>query len=251
MATSSARARGIGPVADTIRKAKAVAVAVGTYSLPQVAYSGDTWSSVLTAVWEASRQVHPMGELPDGTIVPRLTNRDAAALVQAWRSVAPMGTRGWPLWYQFAAVTFGWNATADTLNVTTQQAGELFPLAMTADLWSALMGIANDLDNTPRAAAVKPASVELDPDMFFDMTFQGEVRQALIDDGAAARVKGAGTQPPATATTTKVQRPAAKSSTSPLVPLLLIGGALYVFGRKGRRKPTRRRALAGIRRRRK
>lgn len=236
-------------VANTIRTAKAKLAVVGepsSFGL-QTSYEADTWGEVWNAVWNAAQATTPAGEAPDGTIVPRLTNREAVAVVQAWRAVAPMASQDWKLWYQFMAVAYGWTPTNDTLNVSTQQAGELFPLAMSHELWVSLYNVARDLEATPRAAAVKPASVELDPDAYFDLLVQGDLRTALIADGAKARVAS---PTPATTTPAPKQKTPAKKSSPSLFPLLLIGGAILAF-RKQRRKPTRRRTLVGARRRRK
>jgi hypothetical protein len=88
-----------------------------------------------------------------------------------------------PLWYQFAAVAYGWETDNDTLNVSDAQRDKLYPSDMMLELWLALFKLTGDLDDE----RILEPNLSMDGE-FSDPVFQGEVRAALIADGAKATI---------------------------------------------------------------
>lgn len=147
-------------------------------------YTASSWPTVIDAVFTAADKGRGSAVDVDGsTVVPRLTNREAVALIQAWRAEANMTARNWPLWDQFAAIAYGWDPSTDTLVFTDAQADALYPDDIAVELWKALQEVAADL---ARERSDVPPRIELDADTFDDATMRGDVLRALDSDGSKA-----------------------------------------------------------------
>ena len=147
--------------------------------------TASSWTNLFWSQWEAAKRGRGTASSPEGTAAPRVTNREAIALIVAWRALDGMSTPqgiAWPMWYQFAAAAYGWDPVKnDRLVKTSGQADKLYPIAVTAELWLALQRIAGSLDDR----GVSDARTDLDATAFDDGLVQGEVRAALVQDGAS------------------------------------------------------------------
>lgn len=119
--------------------------------------------------------------------VPKLMNADVVAIVMAMLEVgdSPTGAKmALPLWYQFAAVAYGWDPKRDKLDTSTAQGARPYPPLLTVELWRDIQSLANTLD------AKREPNPRFDLDgMFTDKVFAGQVRVALQGDGADAQFK--------------------------------------------------------------
>jgi hypothetical protein len=146
-----------------------------------------SWRPVYTAskwetVWQGMRD----------TITSRskgrsaaLTNAEACAFVNEWRLVASDDARA-QLWWQFAAVAYGWSPERDELDASKEQAARLFPLQLTEDVWEWARQLALALDALNDG---QPPRISPDREMFFNPVFLGSVRARLLDDNARATFK--------------------------------------------------------------
>lgn len=153
------------------------------FQLPPVITSS-SWITLMQSLWSQSRR----GTVKDdaGIEVPAWTNREAIAIISGMRELAqgmPTG-QGFPLWYQFAAVAYGWQPQADTLDNSTAQADRIFPPDDAVELNAELERMVTHLDlrshPAPRMALV---------DRFGSDTFLSELRTALRQDGAEPQFK--------------------------------------------------------------
>lgn len=153
------------------------------FQLPQVITSS-SWLTVMQSLWSQSKR----GTVRDdaGIEVPAWTNREAIAVVSAMRELAkgmPAGA-GFPLWYQFAAVAYGWRPSSGELDNSMAQADRVYPADDAVELNAELERIVTHLDlrahPNPRMAL---------RDVFNSDTFLGEVRKALLQDGAKVEFK--------------------------------------------------------------
>lgn len=150
-------------------------------TLPPV-LSASRWDTLASALWDRA----PRGRVStdDGATVPRWTNREAVAVISGLRAIAKGSRDGFPLWYQYAAVAYGWTPEGDALEATAGQADADYPADDTELLGQELRRIAGDLE------AVKHP----DPRMYLSDVFDRretlqEVSAALRDDGAEAAFK--------------------------------------------------------------
>jgi hypothetical protein len=147
--------------------------------------TGSKWDTVHWSIWEAAKRARGAVKASDGTLTPRLTNREAVALVMALRNASLDGRlspRAFPFWYQFLAVAYGWDPRRDTLVATSAHADKLYPVDSGKELWLASQRFAGDLDD----AGVSPG-LSLDATDFDDLAVQASVTDALRDDGANAQ----------------------------------------------------------------
>lgn len=155
----------------------------------QPVITGSTWSNVVAAIW--TRQPRGPSIASDETISPKMTNREALALIQAVRSAAPMAVsttagprEAWSLWYQFAAAAYGWDPNTDQLDTTVAQRDSIYDPDMGALLFQQIDDVAHELD----ARAGLDPRLELDAGAFDDPIMQSDVVRALRADGARAEV---------------------------------------------------------------
>lgn len=130
-----------------------------------------------------------INQTPDGTTVPRVSNREAVALAVGFRNLAQKIDRPdlFRLWYQFAALAYGWDPQGtDKLKIGKTQADDLYPLEGARELWLALFGLAVAIERESKGAE---ATVEFDRDDFEDVLVQASVQDALRGDGAKADIE--------------------------------------------------------------
>lgn len=150
------------------------------FTLPPVV-TGSTWSTVWGALsWE--RPSRGMVTDDDGTIAPRWTNREAIAVIAGVRAAAPAE---FPLWYQFAAIAYGWNPDTSKLDRTAAQADRDYDANAAVQLNLEIQRITQELDARRKA----DPRIDLDEQSWSDVTFQAEVTKALREDGAHAQFK--------------------------------------------------------------
>lgn len=159
---------------------------MGAFELP-LRYAASKWETIFWSQWEAAKtkrgavpSQHALDNTIRGTLTPRVTNAEAVALVVAWKAKADAHLGGWSLWYQFAAVGYGWSVTSDKLVITAPQAAKLYALDTTTELWLALQRIALALDG------INAPTMQLNAQSFADPVFQARVRKSLREDGATA-----------------------------------------------------------------
>jgi hypothetical protein len=146
--------------------------------------TASTWGTAYQAAWNAVLKTNGPEYADDGTLAPRLTNRDAAALVRAWSSNAAATTARFPLWYQFAAIAYGWAHDNDTLNTSAKQADALYPTELAKELWLTLHRLELDLDDE----GVSNPRLEFD-NGWADPMWLAMLRGELQQDGAQAQFK--------------------------------------------------------------
>lgn len=151
------------------------------FTLPPV-ITGSTWSNVMESLWTQARRGVEADD--DGTIAPKWTNREAAAIIAGMRELGRGVPGGFALWYQFAALAYAWEPGVDRLDATPDQADRMYPPEAAVQLNLELQRITNELDDArhsdPRLALV---------DVFDRASFQAEVETALAQDGAQAAFK--------------------------------------------------------------
>lgn len=148
--------------------------------------TASSWRTLATSVWNQAQRARGLVRDSRGTVAPKLTNREAASLVEAMRAAAPMTSAGFPLWYHFAAASYGWLVNKDRFDTSAAQADRMYPADLSVELQLALSGLASDLD---AERATVPPRLELDPSAFDDPLFRGDVLQALRDDHATVSTK--------------------------------------------------------------
>lgn len=162
---------------------------------PQEAH-GNAWRALADATWNDAMAVNGKGKAgytdakgtlyPD-TLYPKLTNGQAVTLIMAWmQAVGPSVDVSWSLWYQLAAVAYGWSPESDRLITTTRQRDAWYPGALAVELWMQTQALAEMLDKGQTFP--EGVSLALDGD-FADPTFQGQVASALRQDGASVAWK--------------------------------------------------------------
>ena len=160
-------------VATRATKPRAVFPAVVTAS---------TWSAVVASLWKRAQDARGLDTVEDGT-APTLSNADAVAIVIAWREAA--SSSRFPLWYQFAAVAYGWDPPEnDTFNPS--QGAELYPSDVNIELWREMNRQATEMDADGHAGNPR---VAFNGDAFDDVNTVAFVRAALLSDGAEAAFK--------------------------------------------------------------
>lgn len=149
------------------------------FKLPR-SITGRTWQAVHSGLWRSP----PRGMVArdDMTIAPLWTCREAVAVVAALEAVAPRGS--FALWYQFAAIGYGWSPSRDRLNRSRWQADSYYPAEASVLLQAELQRVTGDLDD---GAYEKEPRLDLDEAAFDDPGLQGRVQKALRQDGAVAR----------------------------------------------------------------
>jgi hypothetical protein len=153
------------------------------FQLPSVITSS-SWLTVMQSLWSQSKR----GTVADdaGIQVPAWTNREAVSVISAMRELAkgmPAGS-AFPLWYQFAAVAYGWQPSSDKLDNSMAQADRVYPADDAVELNAELERIVTYLD-----LRVHPNPRMALRDVFNSDTFMSEVRTALAQDGAKVEFK--------------------------------------------------------------
>jgi hypothetical protein len=100
-------------------------------------------------------------------------------LIAAWRDAAGVN---FPLWYQYAAVAFGWDPEGRAFEQSKEQGASAYPDDVDASLWSELHRIAADLD-AEHDAGEREDAPRLDlATSFQDPVFAGKVAAQLKED---------------------------------------------------------------------
>lgn len=225
------------------------------FTLPRT-ITGSTWPNVMDSLWERSSR--GMVTDDDGTIAPRWTNREALAVIMALRRAAKLTQAGFPLWYQFAAVAYGWTPDVDVVEASSAQADMEYPPQIAVPLNLEIQRITHDLEDE----GVKAESrLDID-DEFDDKETIAEVRKALKQDGADAAFKiplpackdpvtGKPAKPVRDPRTGKLTCPGGgmtiddpitailKSLSKVAIPAALILGAAWVLSQKQQRRSRR------------
>lgn len=155
---------------------------------------GNAWRAIYDATWSDAKAVNGTGKAaytntkgtlyPD-TLYPKLTNGQAVTLIMGWMfAVGPRVDITWSLWYQLAAVAYGWTPDRDRLDTSTRQRDAMYPGVLAVELWMQTAALADVLDK----GKLSPDGVTLALDGdFSDPTFQGQVASALRQDGATVQ----------------------------------------------------------------
>lgn len=144
--------------------------------------TGSTWQNAVAALLRGqgdSRGLEVEGE----ATAPAMTNREALAIVAAMRAPAQR-VSGFPLWYQFAALAYGWSPEGAELDGRSDQADADYPVYAGVMLAGELARIAQELD----AANSPDARIDL-PDVWAQPVLMAEIGAALQDDGAEVAFK--------------------------------------------------------------
>ena len=143
--------------------------------------TGSTWQTAVAALLRG--QGNSRGLEVEGTeTAPAMTNREALAIVSAIRS--PAQRVGFPLWYQFAALAYGWSPEGAELDGRAEQADADYPVYAGVMLAHELGRIAQELDG----AGVLDARIDL-RDVWAQPALMAEIGSALQDDGAEVAFK--------------------------------------------------------------
>ncbi len=139
-------------------------------------YTASTWPTLLEALGESARRANGATRG-----VPRLTNRDAVALLVAIRRRALQVPAVHALWHQLAAPAYNWHQSGDALLVDDDQGAK--PYAHNLELWRLLHGAVKVLAHDNPASS----SVELEvADAWDDPTALASLTAALADDANVA-----------------------------------------------------------------
>jgi len=195
-------------------------------TFPPVITASD-WGSVFGAAFKTAANRRKRGVAPDGwTMVPRLTNGEVIQVIMGWLAADPSVKAAWPLWYQFAAVAYGWNPTTQRMVTTPKQRDALYPSDLMHELWMSQDALAYDLDKR----GITSPRLDLDGS-FDDVTMQGAVAAALAEDGGALTW---GAPKPTRKATVKPKATAPKADNG-LGLALVLGAAWLMFGKQSRR----------------
>ncbi len=141
-------------------------------------------------MWGALWEKPPRGVVTDseGTIAPKWTNREAMAIIYAMRRAVVL-QRLFPLWYQFAAVAYGWDPTDASkmaLDASAKRADQIYDADAAVQLQLELQRITGELDD--RKSTMSP-DLRLDAGAFVDPLVVSDVMAALAADGADVQFK--------------------------------------------------------------
>lgn len=224
------------------------------FTLPRT-ITGSTWPNVMASLWERSSR--GMVSDDEGTQAPRWTNREALAVVMGLRKLVG---QAFPLWYQFAAVAYGWSPDNDQLTARGGQADQWYPTEIAVLLSGEIARLTAALEGARQGEP----RLELE-DLFDDKDVIAAVMGALKQDGADAAFKiplpackdpvtGRPAKPVKDPRTGKWTCPGGgytiddpltaiiKSLSKVAIPAALIYGAVLVLSRKPRRsrRPRKR-----------
>lgn len=80
--------------------------------------------------------------------VPRLSNGEAAAVLQAWRHAAARSNVAWGLWYELTIYALGWRQEGDRFVSTRAHAKGAFPADMLPLVWAWTAKLAERIDES-------------------------------------------------------------------------------------------------------
>lgn len=160
------------------------------FALPPV-ITASTWRGVWSALWSRLQQSRGVAHDSDGTIAPRMTNREAASVVRAVRELArkagtlpDVADQGFPSWYQYAAIAYGWAPDNDQMDTSKAQADREYDADAAVMLQQEVQTFTADLDD----ARVPDPRISIE-DVFDWSEWKKLVAEALVQDGARAAFK--------------------------------------------------------------
>lgn len=134
--------------------------------------------------WTGKPSEAPPGAVIAGCPAPRLTNAEAVRLIRAYKAAIVGTSASWSLWYQFAAIAYGWDPPeVDELDASSVRADASYVPDVCVALWMALFDLTKQLDR-----GGSPAQLTLDGD-FAEASWLADVRGHLRGDGAEATFK--------------------------------------------------------------
>lgn len=155
------------------------------FALPPV-ITASSWANAVSSLLSQQRSSRGTEVDDEGKAAPVMTNREALAIVEAMRRPAQRVLTGWPMWYQFAAIAYNWEANpgAPMLDASDERADADFPAYAAVMLGEELVRLAQGLD------AVRYPDVRLDlTDVWAQPAVMAEIGAALQDDGAQVSFK--------------------------------------------------------------
>lgn len=144
--------------------------------------TGTTWQNVVSSLIRQQGDSRGL-EVDGGETAPAMTNREALAIVSAMRAAAQRVV-GFPLWYQFAAIAYGWNPQGGDLDGRDAQGDADYPPYAGVMLVQELTRLAAALD----AVHYPDARIDI-PDVWAQPPLMAEIGAALQDDGAQVAFK--------------------------------------------------------------
>jgi hypothetical protein len=153
------------------------------FALPPL-ITASKWRDVWGSLWSQLLRSRGVVNDAEGTVAPRMTNREAVAVVEAVRDLARKAGAQFPLWYQFAAIAYGWAPDHDELDTSQEQSDRVYDADASVMLQLEVQEFTGDLDdrNTP------DPRIDL-TDVFDHPSYRAEVAAALGQDGAQALFK--------------------------------------------------------------
>lgn len=156
------------------------------------------WEALRDAVGKANG-LAALAELPEplsGGFVPRMSNGQAVAIVQAWRRAAARGQVTWPVWADVVSYALGRIEGTERFDMTQAHAQAPLDSAGLALVWSATAELASELDGA--GTIVRPLPVA-----WTRATYQQAARDAWevikherARDASEARIPGPLLPPP-------------------------------------------------------
>lgn len=147
-------------------------------------FSGSSWSTMFRGIQQDATAKRGRQTAPDGQDSPPLSNREAVALISAFRAIAIMTSVGFPLWSQLAAVAYDWDVRRNRFVTSVAQMNLIYPADIGAELWSNMATVIAALD---AERSDVPARLELDDDTFQSVAFLGDVRTDITGARASAK----------------------------------------------------------------
>lgn len=106
------------------------------------------WTGIEARLFHAIDEANGSARAADGSINPRVTYRQAVAIVRAWHKVAP----DWGNWYPLTIYSLGYGKPGDRFIVTEQWQDTSLPGDAADSLWQTTRDLAKRLDAAGRKA---------------------------------------------------------------------------------------------------
>lgn len=106
-------------------------------------YTGASWTEIAAAQFVAENAAS--GSWPDPK-VPRLSNGEALAILQAWRGIAIANKVAFPFWPELWYHLLGYERPGDKFKITIAHFNTQAPLAYADATWAAVIDVAAKLD---------------------------------------------------------------------------------------------------------
>jgi hypothetical protein len=150
------------------------------FRLPRT-ITASSWPNIWGGVWARAQQVRGTVRDSQGTVAPKLTNREALAIVTGMRIIPTR--EPFDFWAQFAAIAYGWDPPKrDRLDTSAAQADRFYPPDQTVSLVLEMQRLLAEVDASPG----QEPRIDLDKDDFDDPLVQGDVAAQIAQDGGLA-----------------------------------------------------------------